>query len=215
MARWAPLLSVCCLGVAALWAGDGRADTLKTSARLVAAVGPGASFTLEPLRAPRWERGFSFNETRTLRLRSPSAPRAWSDALCPALRADSLVGWAPPGGTKPAANLDLASVEALYSTVSSRLSLRESVDVGATEPLPAAAASTDCSASDGESCGSAPRGTVGAERVGSDRPHTANVLTPFGIPPLLRYADEETIVSVSIAPGGPCTGACLKVAGSF
>jgi hypothetical protein len=35
------------------------------------------------------------------------------------------------------------------------------------------------------------------------------------VPPLLRYSSDEANVSVSIAPGGPCTAACLKVAGSF
>jgi hypothetical protein len=35
------------------------------------------------------------------------------------------------------------------------------------------------------------------------------------VPALLRYSSDEANVSVSIAPGGPCTAACLKVAGSF
>lgn len=35
------------------------------------------------------------------------------------------------------------------------------------------------------------------------------------VPTLLRYSSDEANVSVSIAPGGPCTAACLKVAGSF
>jgi hypothetical protein len=34
-------------------------------------------------------------------------------------------------------------------------------------------------------------------------------------PTLLRFADDETDVAVSISPGGLCTGACLKVTGSF
>lgn len=34
-------------------------------------------------------------------------------------------------------------------------------------------------------------------------------------PTLLRFADDATDVAVSISPGGLCTGACLKVTGSF
>jgi len=35
------------------------------------------------------------------------------------------------------------------------------------------------------------------------------------VPPLIRYTDDETDLTLSISPGSPCTGACLKLAGSF
>lgn len=35
------------------------------------------------------------------------------------------------------------------------------------------------------------------------------------LPPLLHYRSTDTGVSLTLAPGSPCTGACLKVAGSF
>ena len=38
---------------------------------------------------------------------------------------------------------------------------------------------------------------------------------PSSVPPLIRYTDEATDVTLSISPGSPCTGACLKLAGSF
>ncbi len=38
---------------------------------------------------------------------------------------------------------------------------------------------------------------------------------PAEVPPLIRYSDEDTHVTLSISPGSPCTGACLKLAGSF
>lgn len=38
---------------------------------------------------------------------------------------------------------------------------------------------------------------------------------PAQVPPLIRYSDETTDVTLSISPGSPCTGACLKLAGSF
>lgn len=38
---------------------------------------------------------------------------------------------------------------------------------------------------------------------------------PAQVPPLIRYTDETTDVTLSISPGSPCTGACLKLAGSF
>jgi hypothetical protein len=38
---------------------------------------------------------------------------------------------------------------------------------------------------------------------------------PAQVPPLIRYSDETTNVTLSISPGSPCTGACLKLAGSF
>jgi hypothetical protein len=38
---------------------------------------------------------------------------------------------------------------------------------------------------------------------------------PAQVPPLIRYTDETTDVTLSIIPGSPCTGACLKLAGRF
>jgi hypothetical protein len=43
----------------------------------------------------------------------------------------------------------------------------------------------------------------------------AGLSLPDGVPPLIRYTDEATDVTLSISPGSPCTAACLKVAGSF
>jgi hypothetical protein len=54
-----------------------------------------------------------------------------------------------------------------------------------------------------------------------DRAASGDLLADLGVnagsvaPTLLRYSDEETNVSLLISPGGPCTGACLKLAGSF
>jgi hypothetical protein len=33
--------------------------------------------------------------------------------------------------------------------------------------------------------------------------------------PALKYRDEDSHISLTLAPGSPCTGACLKVMGSF
>lgn len=35
------------------------------------------------------------------------------------------------------------------------------------------------------------------------------------LPTLLRYRGSDSGVSLTLAPGSPCTGACLNVAGSF
>jgi hypothetical protein len=43
----------------------------------------------------------------------------------------------------------------------------------------------------------------------------AGLRLPRQVPPLIRYSDETTDVTLSISPGSPCTGACLKLAGSF
>lgn len=43
----------------------------------------------------------------------------------------------------------------------------------------------------------------------------AGLNLPAEVPPLLRYTHEDTDVALSISPGSPCTGACLKLAGSF
>ncbi|HYP88285.1 MAG TPA: hypothetical protein VEQ59_09025 [Polyangiaceae bacterium] len=47
----------------------------------------------------------------------------------------------------------------------------------------------------------------------SDAPSLMSV--PYAVPALLRYSNEDTKVALSISPGSPCTGACLKLEGSF
>jgi membrane-associated phospholipid phosphatase len=64
---------------------------------------------------------------------------------------------------------------------------------------------------------------TGATRVAADRHYATDVIAGFGVgfgvgyavPTLLHYTRAESELSVSLAPGGPCTGACLKVAGKF
>ena len=78
---------------------------------------------------------------------------------------------------------------------------------------------------DGAACALATTGAVasGVSRIASDRHYTSDVVAGFGmgfgigyaIPTLLHYTSEDTDVKLSIAPGSPCTGACLKLAGSF
>jgi membrane-associated phospholipid phosphatase len=63
-------------------------------------------------------------------------------------------------------------------------------------------------------------------RIAADRHYATDVAAGFGIgfgvgyavPTLLHYTRGKSAlsnVSVSVSPGAPCTGACLKVAGSF
>jgi hypothetical protein len=68
------------------------------------------------------------------------------------------------------------------------------------------------------------RAALNLELVGAEAPviadrRSTDVLAGLGagyaIPTLLHYAYEDTNVALSIAPGSPCTGACLKLAGSF
>lgn len=80
-------------------------------------------------------------------------------------------------------------------------------------------------AADVGACALATTGAVasGVSRLLSDRHYTTDVVVGFGfgfglgyaVPTLLHYARRETEVSLSIAPGGPCTAACLKLSGSF
>lgn len=80
-------------------------------------------------------------------------------------------------------------------------------------------------AADVGACALATSGAVatGVSRLMSDRHYATDVIAGFGfgfgfgyaIPTLLHYARDETAVSLSLAPGGPCTGACLKVSGWF
>jgi membrane-associated phospholipid phosphatase len=63
----------------------------------------------------------------------------------------------------------------------------------------------------------------GVSRLASDRHYATDVVAGFGmgfgvgyaVPTLLHYARPQGDVTVSLAPGSPCTGACLRVAGSF
>ncbi len=78
---------------------------------------------------------------------------------------------------------------------------------------------------DAGACVLATTGAVagGLSRLAADRHYATDVLTGFGVgfgvgyavPTLLHYARPAGDVSVSLSPGSPCTGACLKVAGSF
>ena len=75
-------------------------------------------------------------------------------------------------------------------------------------------------------CALATTGAVasGVSRMLADRHYASDVLVGFGlgfgfgyaVPTLLHFArDEHSDISLSIAPGSPCTGGCLKLAGSF
>jgi membrane-associated phospholipid phosphatase len=74
-------------------------------------------------------------------------------------------------------------------------------------------------------CALATTGAVvtGVSRLMSDRHYTTDVIVGFGfgfgfgyaVPTLLHYAHRKTEVSLSLAPGGPCTAACLKLSGRF
>jgi hypothetical protein len=65
--------------------------------------------------------------------------------------------------------------------------------------------------------------TTGIPRIASERHDRSDVLAGLGtdfdigyaMPTLLHYTSEDTDVKLSISPGSPCTGACLKLAGSF
>ncbi len=75
-------------------------------------------------------------------------------------------------------------------------------------------------------CALATSGAVvsGVSRMAADRHYASDVILGFGlgfgfgyaVPTLLHYArNKDANVSLSIAPGGPCTAACLKLSGSF
>ena len=80
-------------------------------------------------------------------------------------------------------------------------------------------------AADVGACALATTGAVatGVSRLMSDRHYATDVIVGFGfgfgfgyaVPTLLHYAHRKTEVSLSIAPGGPCTAACLKLSGRF
>lgn len=63
----------------------------------------------------------------------------------------------------------------------------------------------------------------GISRIMSDRHYTTDVIAGFGfgfgvgyaVPVLLHYSRANSDVALSLNPGGPCTGACLRLSGSF
>lgn len=185
----------------------------------------GVRFRLRPPRDPRWE-GVLLHDKYArseLRLRSPNPPqatRAWADAryyaapLLPLPVEPLIAAWRTRAGSEAAVESELMSLRALsysgpFYRASTRLFVRENPDTSDsrdTESIETVALA------------------VGVTRPASDRQDTSNAPAAglgtglgigYAVPPLLRYSDEQTNLSVSIIPGGPCTGACLKVAGSF
>lgn len=67
--------------------------------------------------------------------------------------------------------------------------------------------------------------TLRLELTWSELPHhyaddaTAGLGAGLGLrhtlPTLFHYRSDDSAVSLTLAPGSPCTGACLKVAGAF
>ncbi len=80
-------------------------------------------------------------------------------------------------------------------------------------------------AADVGACALATTGALatGVSRIMGDRHYTTDVIAGFGvgfgvgyaIPTLLHYSHEDTQVSLTVSPGAPCTGACLKLRGTF
>jgi membrane-associated phospholipid phosphatase len=78
---------------------------------------------------------------------------------------------------------------------------------------------------DAGACVLATAGAVasGVSRLASDRHYASDVIVGFGagfgfgyaVPTLLHYARNESNVALSLVPGGPCTGACVKLTGTF
>jgi membrane-associated phospholipid phosphatase len=64
---------------------------------------------------------------------------------------------------------------------------------------------------------------TGVSRILADRHYATDVLAGFGfgfgigyaVPVLLHYSRVKTDAVLSLSPGGPCTGACLRLSGSF
>jgi membrane-associated phospholipid phosphatase len=81
------------------------------------------------------------------------------------------------------------------------------------------------SLADAGACALATTAAVGSgvSRMMADRHYASDVIVGFGmgfgigyaVPTLLHYSHHNTEVSLSVAPGAPCTGGCLKLAGSF
>jgi len=63
----------------------------------------------------------------------------------------------------------------------------------------------------------------GLSRLAADRHYATDVLAGFGmgfgigyaVPTLFHYARRDADVALSVAPGAPCTAACLRLEGSF
>ena len=80
-------------------------------------------------------------------------------------------------------------------------------------------------AADVGACALATSGAVatGVSRLLADRHYATDVIVGFGvgfgfgyaIPTLLHYSRHKTDVSLSVAPNGRCTGACLQLSGAF
>lgn len=78
---------------------------------------------------------------------------------------------------------------------------------------------------DGAACalGTTAAVATGVSRLLSDRHYATDVVVGFGVgfgigyavPVLLHYSRATTDVALSFKPGGPCTGACLNLSGSF
>lgn len=255
MSRLAPLF-VCCLGLAALWPKDARADGSMPStdpteaprslwrplptfprgegvASVAAGIHANPHLKLAPPTVPRWP-GASFPVHLSSSLRLRSLPLLFL--------VDPVVAtWAAPRESRNALELELVSLEAfsyagLFPSASTRLSVREPHEAGecrshgkdascagvvseGRRPVATSSSRLVCSTARTTTPedGSADAGSCDAQPSGGGLLGGSGGGLGLGqaIPPLLRYSDEETNVSVSISPGGPCTGACLKVAGSF
>ena len=63
----------------------------------------------------------------------------------------------------------------------------------------------------------------GVSRILADRHYASDVIAGFGTgfaigyaaPTLFHYVHHDTGVALSVSPGGPCTGACLRLSGEF
>lgn len=211
MTRPARLLLPCVLALAALWPSSSRAHTsklpgypaalarslgrvqwptLSRSKGLATARFAGARFTLTPPRDPRWEGGIAYDD------HAPPVPISGSPTR------NQVGGWMnQPYYAAPLLPLIEPTMAAWAVRGESKTT---ALELGGAPTFSYAGSSSDSTA------------------LGSDRNYQTDVigsLTRLGVttagPTLLRYSDEETNVSVIISPGGPCTGACLKVAGSF
>jgi hypothetical protein len=212
MSRTASVLLLCCLGLASLSPSTAQAETSPRSE--LERVGKNGLLRLKPGKAPSWgDHGlFTHAPLVSLKLNPPSArgaARSFSDMpdyasrFTPSrLKAARVTAWTLPEDETAAFELAL-SLGSLESSCGSRRA-----EGGA------AAERAGCSVT-------TPTPTTGEALDVPDRASSGDLLADLGVnagsvaPTLLRYSDEETNVSLLISPGGPCTGACLKLAGSF